>query len=314
MMVSAARLTEHGAPVRVETVELGEPAADEVLVEMSWGAVNPVDRYAAMGHTAADGPLPRTLGTEGSGIAEGTAVLVHGAGVGITRDGLWASAAVVPRRALTEVPQGVDLAQAATIGIAGATAWSVVTDVAKVSADDRVLVLGASGGVGSMIVSLSSSLGSRVWGQTGAESNRDWLASLGAEKVVASDAENLESECAELRPTVVFDALGDGFTGRTVSLAAPHARLVIFGASAGTSGELPLQALYRKGLTLYGYGGLIASEESLTHAKRQALGAVAAGTMRVSIGATFPLAQVNDAFERLASRSVQGKILLDLRP
>jgi len=313
MKVSAARLTEHGAPLCVESIEIGEPDGDEVLVDMWWGSVNPVDRYAAMGLTAQDGPVPRTLGTEGAGIAGGTKVLVHGAGVGTRRDGIWASAAVVPSRALTEVPDGVELSQAATIGVAGATAWRVVTELARVTAEDRILVLGASGGVGSMIVSLSSSIGATLWAQTAHDENREWMAELGADQVVVADADDLETECGDLSPTVVFDPLGDGYTGRAVSLCASRARIVLFGTSAGSSGELPLQALYRKGLTIYGYAGLIASEESLANAKRQALQAVAAGDMRVSIGATFPLSQVNDAFEQLAGRSVKGKVLLDLR-
>jgi NADPH2:quinone reductase len=237
---------------------------------------------------------------------------VHGAGVGTTRDGLWASAAVVPRHALTEVPEGVDLARAATIGIAGATAWTVVTELARVTAEDRVLVLGASGGVGSMIVSLCNSLGATVWGQTEHATNRDWLADLGADEVIVSDANGLEAGVGGFSPTVVFDPLGNGFTGSAVVMAAEHARLVLFGASAGTSGALPLLALYRKGLTVYGYGGLIAPEESIARAKQQALRAVVAGEMMVTVGATFPLAQVNDALEKLAGRTVRGKVLLDL--
>jgi NADPH2:quinone reductase len=316
MKVSAARLIEHGAPVRVEDVEIGEPASDEVLVEMSWGAVNPVDRYGAMGLTATDGPLPRTLGTEGAGIVGDVRVLVHGAGVGTRRDGVWASAAIVPKRALTEVPDGVDLGQAATVGVAGATAWRCVTELAKVTDQDSVLVLGASGGVGSMIVSLCHSIGATVWAHTGHVANRDWLIDLGAGQVVVSDASGFDDESdesGELSPTVVFDPLGDGYTGQAITSAAQNARIVLFGTSAGTSGELPLQALYRKNLTIYGYGGLIASEESLANAKRAALEAVAAGQMRILVGATFPLTQVNDAFEQLVSRSVKGKILLDLR-
>jgi NADPH2:quinone reductase len=313
MKVSAARLIEHGAPLRVETVEIGEPAVDEILVEMSFGAVNPVDRYGAQGLTAPDGPVPRTLGTEGAGYAGGKKVLVHGAGVGTRRDGVWASAAVVPKRALTEVPESVDLGQAATVGIAGATAWSCVTEVAKVNGDDRVLVLGASGGVGSMIVSLCRSVGAVVWAQSESEDNRDWLVGLGAEQVVVSDAAGLEAQCGHLSPSVVFDPLGNGFTGRCVALAAPNSRIVLFGTSAGTSGELPLQAVYRKHLTIFGYGGLIATEESLANAKHAALEAVATGTMRVSIGATFLLASVNEALEQQAGRSVNGKVLLDLR-
>lgn len=313
MNAIAARLTEYGDPLRVESVELVEPGPDEIRVEMSFGGINPIDRYGAQGLSAKDGPVPRTLGTEGSGTVDGKAVLVHGAGLGTKRDGLWASAAVVPARSVTEVPDGVDLSSAASMGVAGATAWNVVHVVAKTKNEDRVLVLGASGGVGSMIVSLVHSTGATVWGQTQMEANRSWIADMGASEVVVCDASDLAARTSELAPTVVFDPLGDGFTAQAITALTEHGRLVLFGTSASGTGELPLQAVYRKDLTIYGYGGLIASEESLANAKRRALQSVADGTMRVSIGKTFPLDQVNDALSAQADRSVRGKILLDLR-
>ncbi len=97
--------------------------------------------------------MPRTLGTEGAGTTDGCPVMARGLGIGTTRDGLWATAAVVPRAALIDVPGGVDLAAAAAMGVAGVTAWRVVTELAQVKPDDTVLVLGATGGVGSIIVS-----------------------------------------------------------------------------------------------------------------------------------------------------------------
>jgi NADPH:quinone reductase len=312
MDAMAARLVKHGAPLVVEQVELPEPGPGEVLVEMAWGSLNPVDRYGALGEVAADAPVPRTMGTEGAGTSEGKNVLVHGAGIGTKRDGLWATAAIVPVTAITEIPAGVDLEPAATMGIAGATAWRVV-DIAKLTTDDRVLVLGATGGVGSMIVSLALAAGATVWGQTGSESNREWLTELGADGVVVSDAGGLAEASSELNPTVVFDSLGDGFTAGAINLIAEHGRIVLFGTSAAPTGTVPLQLLFRKSLTVFGYGGLIASHESLAESKREALRALAGGTLRVAIGATFPLAQVNDAFDSISNRAVNGKVLLDLR-
>jgi NADPH:quinone reductase len=312
MDAMAARLVKHGAPLVVEQVELPEPGAGEVLVEMAWGSVNPVDRYGALGLVAADAPVPRTMGTEGAGTSDGRNVLVHGAGIGTKRDGLWATAAVVPVTAITEIPAGVDLEPAATIGIAGATAWRVV-ETAKLTTDDRVLVLGATGGVGSMIVSLARAAGATVWGQTGSDSNRDWLTGLGADGVVVSDADGLADASAEMNPTVVFDSLGDGFTAGAINAIAEHGRIVLFGTSAAPTGTVPLQLLFRKSITVFGYGGLIASHESLAEAKAEALRALGDGTLRVAIGATFPLAQVNDAFDRISNRTVNGKMLLDLR-
>ncbi|HEU5385527.1 MAG TPA: zinc-binding dehydrogenase [Streptosporangiaceae bacterium] len=63
MRVTAARLTEHGQPLQVEEVDLAEPGPPEVIMDVAFSGVNPVDLYAAQGRVAPDAPLPRTLGT-----------------------------------------------------------------------------------------------------------------------------------------------------------------------------------------------------------------------------------------------------------
>jgi len=109
----------------------------------------------------------------------------------------------------------------------------------------------------------------------------------------------------------VFDGLGGGFTGAAVEVLQPYGRLVLYGASAGPEGLVPLRTLYRKSITIRSYGGLMASDEDLTAAIRQALPAVAAGRMTVPIDSAVPLRQVNDAFERIRQRTVRGKLVLD---
>ena len=313
MRVTAVRLTEHGQPLQVQDIEIGEPGDQEVLVEVAYGGVNPVDMYAAEGRVAADAPVPRTLGTEGAGTVDGLPVMVHGYGVGTTRDGLWATAAIVPRGALVDVPAGVDLAAAAVMGVAGATAWRTVTEYAQVRADDTVLVLGARGGVGSLIVSLAHSLGATVAGQTGDASSHDWISERGADYVVVADAAGLADALADLRPTVVLDPLGGEFTGAAIEVLQPRGRLVLYGTSAGLTGQVPLRMLYRKGITVRGYAGLMASDEEIAAAARQALQAVAEGTLTVPIDAALPLRQVGECFERIRQRRVRGKLVLDAR-
>jgi NADPH:quinone reductase len=313
MKARAARLVKHGEPLRIEDVELPEPADDEVLLELHYGGVNPVDLYGADGRVAPDEALPRTLGTEGSGRAGDRNVVVHGHGLGRTRDGVWASAAVVPKASVVEAPESIDLEAAATLGIAGATAWRTVHEYAQVSQGDRVLVFGATGGVGSMIVSLVKSLGATVWGQTTDPSKKDFVLAQGAEEVVVTDSAGLAEAVRSLSPSVVFDGLGDGYTGAVIPAMALHGRLVIFGASAGPSGEIPLLALYRNDLTIYGFGGLVASEEDTARGIRGALDALASGSLRVECSAPVPLAQVNEAMARLARHDVRGKLVLDVR-
>jgi NADPH:quinone reductase len=311
--VRAARLVEHGRPLEVSSASMPDPGDGDVVVEMAFAGVNPVDRYVTLGRVAPDAPLPRTMGVEGVGRLDGRWVAVHGLGLGTARDGVWAEAAVVPGGAVVPVPDGVDPVSAASVGVAGVTAWRTVTEVARVAPGDRVLVLGASGGVGGMIVSLARSCGASVWGQTGTPSKVPAVESVGAERVVvAADPSQLDGQVAELRPTVVFDPLGGGFTGAAVEVLQPRGRLVIFGTSADTHGDVPLQALYRKSLSVLGYGGLSEPPEAVHRGMVAALDALRDGRLVAPEGEVLPLEAAQEALDRLAQRKVTGKLVLRL--
>jgi len=311
-IIRAARLHRHGEPLQVESVELPEPGPDEVRVDLAFAGVNPVDRYMAEGAVAPQAALPRTLGSEASGWLDGRAVLVAGGGLGAVRDGVWAQAAVVPRDSIHELPAGVELREAAAMGVAGLTAWHVVHDVAQVKPEDRVLVLGASGGVGSMIVSLVRSLGARVWGQTGSPDKAAAIQEDGAERALVAGARELEPAVDELTPTVVFDPLGGEFVRPAVEGLAARGRIVSFGTSAGAEVQFNLQTLYRKSGSLRGYGGMGLSAEERRSGLAAALEALRDGRLRVRVGEVLALDEVNDAFRRLVERRVQGKLLLEL--
>jgi NADPH:quinone reductase len=308
----AARLVEHGKPLEVAQVDVPAPRSGEVEIDMVYAGVNPIDRLRVLGAVEADAPLPRILGAEGAGTIDGRRVVVFGHGVASIRDGVWSTKAVVPGSALVDVPAGLDLQDAAVMGVSGVTAWRTTTGLAKVTADDRVLVLGASGAVGSMIVSIAHGIGAVVWGQSHGLCCTGWLESVGADRVVTGSADDLVGLVGELRPTVVFDPLGDGFTGAAIQALAPRGRLVTFGVSAGETGTVPLRTLYRSGLRIMGYNELAEPDEVRNAALAEALAALAAGRLSVHIARVLPLGQVNEAFKLLADRKVHGKLVLDL--
>jgi NADPH2:quinone reductase len=310
--VRAARLTEHGRPLAVEEVELPDPSPDEVWVDLAFGGVNPIDRYIAEGRVAPDAPLPRTPGGEASGYVDGRPVLVVGEGVGTARDGVWAQGAVVPTAAVVDLPAAVQVRDAAALGIAGLTAFNCVRTLAQVTETDRVFVTGASGGVGTIIISLAHAAGAAVWGQTGSERKAGLITEMGADRVLVGDAQAIAPGVAEFQPTVAIDCLGDGFVAPLVNAMAPRGRIVSFGTSAGPEVAFNMQQLYRNSLTLYGYGGMQLTRDERRPGLEQSLRALAAGELRVHIDSVLPLDQVNEAFERLARRDVQGKLLLDL--
>jgi NADPH2:quinone reductase len=308
----AARLHEHGEPLKVEEVALPAPGDDEVRAELRFGGINPVDRYIAEGRVAPDGALPRTLGGEASGLVDGRPALVAGEGLGAARDGVWAQAAVVPRAAVVELPENVSLEAAAAMGIAGLTAYNVVRELARVQPDDRVLVLGASGGVGSIIVSLTAAAGATVWGQTGSPEKADGITAQGADRALVAGPEDLGGPLAELAPTVVFDPLGGEFVGPVVEATEPRGRIVSFGTSSGPEVSFNLQSLYRKTIRLLGYGGMQLTRDERRRGLQAALGALGQGEMRIPVDSILALDEVNEGFRRLENRRIEGNLLLDL--
>jgi NADPH2:quinone reductase len=173
-------------------------------------------------------------------------------------------------------------------------------------------VLGASGGVGSVLVSLLRSRGATVWGQTGTAEKADVIRAQGADAVVATSADGLVEATADLRPTVVFDPLGGPFTPAALDALSPRGRLVLFGTSSGAETTLNLQHLYRTGLRVIGYAGLSLSDAERRAGLVETLDAMARGEMRILVDRVVPLAEVNDAFTALGDRALRGKVLLDL--
>ena len=174
------------------------------------------------------------------------------------------------------LPDDVDLRQAAALGVAGVTAWSALHDRAQLQPGDRVLVLGASGGVGSLALSLARAAGVTVWGQTTAAGKAAAIERSGADRVVVASAAELVAAVEELAPTVVLDGVGGEFTPAAVTAVAPTGRIVVYGTSAGEVSAMNLRTLYRKGVTLLGYAGLLLSDERRRTILGQLLAEVAA--------------------------------------
>jgi NADPH2:quinone reductase len=307
----AARVHRFGEGLPIDEVPEPEPGEGEVLVEVHRAAVNPIDVWVTEGTVAEGGqPLPFVPGVEAVGRVDGRDVVVWGAGVGILRDGLYRERAAVPRRAVVELPRGLDLERAAGLAVTGTTAWSLIREVTRVAADDRVLVLGASGGVGTMALQLAKATGATVWGQTTNPPKVPFIEGLGVDRVVVASAEDLPARVAELEPTVALDPLGDGFTSACVTALQPFGRIALFGVSAGSQAELDLRMLYRKSIQLLTYSSTIQTEEQNHRALIEAVAAAARGEFRVVIDQVLPLEQAAEAHRRIKYRQVRGKLLL----
>ena len=311
--MNALRVHRFGDGLQFDA-DVSEPsaAAGDLLVEVRYVSVNPLDVWLTRG-TVAGGKqaLPFIPGSEGVGTVDGRTVLIHGGGVGVQRDGLYAQRAAVPADSLINLPEGTDPVQAAALPVAGRTAWRLTHDLGHVEPGQELVVLGASGGVGSLAIQLAKAAGARVVAHTGNPQKAGWLNAQGADEVLVGSAAEIAPRLRELAPSVVLDPLGGEFT--TVALAglAPRGRLVLFGTSADPRSTIDLRDLYRKGATLTSYSGLAEPHAEAQEAIRSVLGELVAGRLSVPIDATLPLAQGGEAHRRIVERQVRGKLVLE---
>lgn len=240
---------------------------------------------------------------------DGVLVQVSGGGVGAVRDGTFAEVVVAPASAVRELPADADPAKAATVGVAGKTAWRAVRQLAEVGPEDRVLVLGASGGVGMFAAQLARGCGAEVLAHTGNDTKAKTLADLGLDAVTASSPADLRQQVEGRGISVVLDPLGGDYFTELMPVLAPRARVVTYGVLAGRSTQLDLARLYGMGLTIMGTSGGTTPPAEAAAALDGALAAVLQGDVVVE-AEVLPLQDAPEAFDRLTRREVTGKLLL----
>jgi NADPH:quinone reductase len=302
-----------------QVVELGSaPVAAEIegdgLLEIAAVALNPVDLAVAAGHFyGGHPPLPYVVGCEAVGRRDGARVYVFGDGRGTVRHGFLAERVDVPTELDSPVPDGVDDAVAVACGIAGIAGWIPVATRAPVRPDDRVLVLGATGAVGSVALQGARLLGAeRVVGAGRDHARLERARDLGADAIVALEGEGLSARlrdaCGGEGPTLVVDPLWSGPAAAAVEAAAPGARIVHLGQSAGPDATLLSSLVRGKQLAILGHSNFALSAEERRRAYRDLTEHVAAGRISIAVE-TFPLERVPDAWAA-QGRGAKAVVLL----
>ena len=297
----AAEISELGRPPQ-PTEREGDGAIEVLAV-----ALNPLDLAVGAGRFyGGHPPLPYVPGCEAVGRVDGGRVYLFGEGFGTRRDGFLAERVDFPRASAVPVPDGLDDAVAAACGIAGLAGWVPVARTARVQPGDRVLVLGATGLVGSVALQGARLLGAERVVAAGRDPARlEGTRALGADEIVQLDAggdlvARFREACGGEGPTVVIDPLWGEPLRAAVEAAVPGARIVNIGQSAGPEATLTSAAIRGKQLTIRGYSDFALSAEELREAYTELTGHVAAG--RVTVRAeTFPLDEVASAWSAQAS-------------
>lgn len=317
----AIQITRHGGPDVLTPVDLEvpTPGPGEALVRTTAVGVNYIDTYFREGVYQTD--LPYTPGSEGAGViealGEGTRDLAVGDRVAWCQGpGSYAQYVVVPAEKLVAVPEGVDDPVAASMLLQGLTAHYLVTDTHRAEAGDTVLVTAGAGGVGQLLIQMAVARGFRVITTTSTEEKARLCRELGAHEVLRySDATpERVRELSDGGVAVAFDGVGrDTFDASLASLAR-RGTLVLFGAASGPVPPVDPQRLNAAGsvfLTRPTLADYIATTEEFRTRASEVMGALLDGSLRLSVGATFPLSEAAGAHRALQSRATTGSITLD---
>ena len=289
----AALISELGSPPRpAELPDVPEG------VEVAAVALNPLDINVGNGRFfGGHPPLPYPPGCEAVGRTEdGALVYLFGGGRGVSQPGFLAERVSVPDELMLRLPDGVDPALAAGAGIAGVTGWVPVAWKAKVTPDDRVLVLGASGVVGLVAVQAAKVLGAAKVVAAGRDLGRlERARELGADEIVELDG--VAAAFGDEGFTVCIDPLWGEPLVASLEVAAPRARIVHLGQSAGPTATLASGTVRGKELELFGHSNFAVPIDILRREYDRLVRHAEAGEIRIDVE-RIPLEDVASAWER----------------
>jgi NADPH:quinone reductase-like Zn-dependent oxidoreductase len=284
----------------------------EALIRILAVPLNPIDINVGAGRFYGGTPdLPYVPGSEGVGrvveaetLAPGTLVWAHGAGMGTRRDGALAELLAVPEDVLVSLPDDTDPALAGALGVAGVAGWLPVSHRAPVQEGETVLVLGATGTVGLVAMQGARILGAgRVVAAGRRPEALERARRLGADAVVSLDEEDLaaalKEACGGEGPSLVIDPLWGEPVVAAAGAAAPGARIVNIGQSAGPAAPLLSADVRGKQLNVLGFSNFGIPREVMHREYLRLLELARAGELEVEIE-TFPVDRVAEAWQRQA--------------
>jgi NADPH:quinone reductase len=326
MYVPAAGVVvaELGGPEVLSYVEISQPAPSvgEVLIKAEAIGVNFINTYFRSGLYAHK--LPFVLGAEVAGTVEAVVTGVTGLQVGdrvATADavGAYAEYCAAPAELVAKLPAGVASDVAAAALLKGMTAHLLINSVYPVQPDDAVLLHAGAGGVGLILTQWATSLGARVITTASTPAKAELSRRAGAIEVLdyPDDPEQFGTKVRELTDSkgvqAVYDGVGKSTFDASLASLAVRGTLALFGASSGPVPPVDPQRLNAAGsvyLTRPSRIHFIRTSDEFAWRTGALLDSIAAGTIKVTVSAHYPLRHAADAHRDLQGRKTIGSVVL----
>jgi len=307
------------APILTE-VPVPDPGPGQVRVKIAACGLNFADLLMVKGTYQDMPPAPFALGMEAAGVvdavgggdvpAPGTRVAVFGGHGGLAEYGVFDAARCVP------IPDAMPFEAAAGFIIAHGTSHLALTRRARLNAGERLLVLGAAGGVGLTAVELGAGLGAEVIAVARGREKLAVAQAAGAAHLIDSDDSDLRGKIKAIGGAdVVYDAVGGAAFKAALRATNPEGRIVTIGFASGEVPQIPANLLLVKNIDVLGvYWGayLRFAPEVLAESLGALMDMYAAGRIAPHIGATFDLARAAEALGLLESRRSIGKVVVTI--
>jgi NADPH:quinone reductase-like Zn-dependent oxidoreductase len=325
--VTAAVRRCYGPPAVIEVARLPQPALedDRVRVRVAVASINPADWHFVRGEpylmrfvSGLGTPSDPRIGSDFAGVVEavGREVTRFKPGdvvFGGRNGALGEYVDVRESGSVAAAPAGVELEQLAALPIAGVTALQALRERGRVAAGERVLVNGASGGVGTFAVQLARHMGAHVTGVSSTR-NLELVRSLGADRVIDYTREDFTRDAA--RYDLVIDNVGNRPLADIRRVLAPRGRYLLVGGGGPDAGPWvgaligPLRTALAAPFVDQQLAFFVSETTPGNLAELAAL--VRDGRLRAVIDRRYPLAQVVEAMTYLESGRARGKVIIEM--
>lgn len=318
--MKAVRIHEFGGAevMKIEEVERPVPAPNEILVKVYASGVNPADWVVRNGGNDFLKPLlklPMTLGWDVAGIVEeiGSDVIGFKKGDAVygvpnfPGDGSYAEYCAAKATQFALKPKSISFNEAAGVPLAALTAWTAMFEHGKLLPGQRILIQGASGGVGSFAVQFAKAKGAYVIG-TASENNLDYLKQLGADEVIDYRSQKFEDLVNDI--DVVFEAspLRDS-KERLKSVAVLKERGILVSVNI----DFPYNDQVTAALEKKHAKGELSPNQPRQDWLEEIGQLIDEGKVKIFISKVFPLEQVAEAHRESETYHVRGKLVLEVQ-
>jgi len=315
----AYQVTSFASPPIITTLPIPKPTGADVLLRIAACGLNFADLLLAQGKYQDMPPLPFILGMEVSGTVEdigpdapnhllGKRVSVFGGQGGLAEYGCF------PSQLCVELPTSVSFEHGAAFQIAYGTSHLALAHRARLKPGERLLVLGAAGGVGLTAVEIGKLMGAEVIAAARGQEKCEIAKAAGADHVIDSTTGDIRDMVISLGGAdVVYDPVGGDQFKSAFRATNPEGRILTIGFASGDVPPIPANHMLVKNIDVIGFywgGYLKFAPDRLIDSLNTLLGWLEKGAITPHISHQLPLAKASEGLDLLRTRKATGKVVI----